>query len=371
MKKKILVIGQTPPPYGGQALMIQTLLEGEYDNAKLFHINLGFSKNFDDMGSFKLYKFWALFRTILLTWIYRFYYNINVVYYGPAGPNKLAVYRDILLLVPTRFLFKKIILHTHAGGSSKVYTRLSLFMQFFYRIAFFKPDILVTLTEFSHGDDVIFQPLKVCVLPNGIKDEYPAYVDRIKNFRHKPRNITELLYVGAMYKERGILELINAVQLLTKNNIAVRLSLMGIFISSEFEIETKKRIQKLGIQEHIQFIGTKINDEKWQVFCETDIFCFPTYVPSETFGLVLVESMQFKIPIVASRWNGIPYVFEDGKDGILVNPADAADLASKIEILIKDENLRATLGENGRKKYLEKYSINTFIQGMDNIFNKI
>jgi glycosyltransferase involved in cell wall biosynthesis len=369
--KNILVIGQVPPPYGGQALMIQTLLSGKYLNANLYHVNLDFSRNFDDMGSFKLYKFWALFKVIILTWYYRFQYNINVVYYGPAGPNKLAVYRDVLLLIFTRFLFKKIILHSHAGGSSKAYPELNIFMRYLYRKAFFNPDILIVLTEFSHGDDVLFMPKKVCIVPNGIKDEYPLYSDFLNVCRQRNKEVINLLYVGALYKERGILELLDSVHFLIKKKISVNLRLMGIFISKDFELETKKYVDELGIKEHVFFIGTKINHEKWQVFCESDIFCFPTFVPSETFGLVLVESMQFKIPIVASRWNGIPHVFKDGREGLLVNPGDSLDLAEKIEILIVDENLRRKMGDSGREEYLNKFTVNNFIQSMDKVFEII
>lgn len=367
-KKRILVIGQTPPPFGGQALMIQTLLDGEYKNAKLYHIRMGFSKDFNDMGSFKFYKFWSLFKTIVLAWVYRFWYNTNILYYGPSGPNKLAMYRDMLLLVPIRFLFKKTILHTHAGGSSALYKKLNPISKFFYRLAFFKPDILITITEFSHGDDVILKPKKNFIVPNGIKDEYANYNKESINIEKTKFN---LLYVGAMYKERGIVELIEAANILKQKKIEFRLKLIGIFILLEFETEITNLIKKYQLENYVFLPGTKINDEKWKIFNETDIFCFPTYVPSETFGLVLVESMQFKIPIVASRWNGIPFVVDDGENGLLIDIKDANELANKIEFLISNENFRKKLGENGRKKYLEKYSIDTFINNMDNIFKEV
>lgn len=367
-KKRILVIGQTPPPFGGQALMIQTLLEGEYKNAKLFHIRMGFSKDFNDMGSFKFYKFWSLFKTIILTWVYRFWYNTNILYYGPSGPNKVAMYRDMLLLVSIRFLFKKTIFHTHAGGSSGLYKNLKPIAKYFYRIAFFKPNILITLTEFSHGDDIVLKPQKVFIVPNGIKDEYVIYNAESREIK---RNKFNLLYVGGMYKERGIVELIKAANILKQKKIEFNLNLIGIFILLEFEAEIIKLIKKYQLENYVFLLGTKINDEKWKIFNESDIFCFPTYVPSETFGLVLIESMQFKIPIIASRWNGIPFVVDDGKNGLLIDVKDPNDLANKIELLIYNENFRKELGENGRKKYLEKYSINTFINNMDNIFNEL
>lgn len=367
-KKRILVIGQTPPPFGGQALMIQTLLEGEYKNAKLYHIRMGFSKDFNDMGSFKFYKFWSLFKTIVLAWVYRFWYKTNILYYGPAGPNLLAVYRDILLLVPIRFLFKKTIFHTHAGGSSIIYKKLNSIIKYFYRIAFFKPDILITITEFSHGDDVVLQPQKVFVVSNGIKDEYAIYNTELIDIT---KTKSTLLYVGAIYKERGIVELIEAAKILKDRNLDFKLNLVGIFIIKEFEQEIIELLAKYQLENYIDFLGTKINYEKWKIFSETSIFCFPTYVPSETFGLVLVESMQFKIPIIASRWNGIPFIVDDGINGLLINIKDPNDLANKVESLISNENFRKELGENGRKKYLEKYSISTFINNMDNIFKEI
>lgn len=367
-KKRILVIGQTPPPFGGQALMIQALLEGEYLNAELFHVRLDFSKNFDDMGSFKLYKFWGLFKAILQTWIYRFYYNISVVYYGPAGPNKIAMLRDLILLISTRFLFKKTIFHTHAGGSSKLYKDLGFLLKTLYRIAFFKPDALVTLTDYSHGDDVILNPKKVFVVPNGIKDEYEGYHNRhTKNLK----KTIDLLYVGAMYKERGILELIVSLKIVKDNGIKAKLKLMGIFISTEFEAQVKLLITNYKLDDDVVFTGSKINSEKWEVFFNTDIFCFPTYVPSETFGIVLIESMQFKIPVVATRWNGIPFVVNDGLNGFIVEPKNPEDMASRIIELAKNEELRHRFGQNGRDKFVSEYSMSKFRLNMDKVFGEI
>jgi len=366
-KSRILVLGQTPPPYGGQALMLKTLLDGYYKDAELIHVRLEFSRDFDDMGSFKLYKFWGLLKAIIQTIAYRVYYRTDILYYGPAGPNMLAMFRDMLLLAPVRFLFKKTILHTHAGGSSRLYSKLSPIVKFFYRVAFFEPDILITLTNYSHGDEVILKAKKVFVVPNGIHDKY---VDQVKAdaIAHDGVN---LLYVGAMYAERGIGELVEAARMLRDRGFDFQLQLVGIFISSEYQHEIQALVGKYRLEKNVAFLGTKIDNAKWEVFANADIFCFPTYVPSETFGIVLVESMQFKIPIIASRWNGIPFVVDENENGLLVEPKNAKDLADKIELLIKDKALRGKLGENGRTKYLENYSIDVFMKNMDKIFTEI
>lgn len=367
-KKRVLILGQTPPPYGGQALMLQTLLDGDYKHAKLFHVRLDFSKDFNDLGSFKLYKFWSLFKAIFTTWIYRFYYNISIMYYGPAGPNKIAMFRDLILLISTRFLFKKVILHTHAGGSSLLYKDLGLFMKALYRGAFFKPDSLVMLTDYSHGDDIVLKPKKVFVVPNGIKDEFEEHG---RETTKKPEKKINLLYVGAIYKERGILDLIESINIVSQKGIDVSLKLMGVFISRKFEHEVKTLVANYNLIDDVIFLGPKINNEKWKVFYNTDIFCFPTYVPSETFGVVLIEAMQFKIPIVSTKWNGTPFVVDDGINGLLVEPKNPKDMASKIIELAKSDKLRLRLGQKGRDKFLSNYTLKKFRSNMDKVFSEI
>ena len=367
-KKRILVIGQTPPPFGGQAMMIQALLDGEYKNAELYHVRLDFSRNFDDMGSFKLYKFWGLIKAIIQTWIYRFYYNTSVIYYGPAGPNRIAMIRDLILLVSTRFLFSKTILHTHAGGASKLYKDLGFVFKFLYRIAFFKPTALITLTDFSHGDDIILMPKKVFVVPNGIEDKYDFYSNKDTKLR---KDTINLLYVGAMYEERGIIELIESLKIVRGTGINANLKLMGIFITLDFEAKVKLLISDFKLDNYVEFTGAKIGDDKWNIFFNTDIFCFPSYVPSETFGIVLIESMQFKIPVVATRWNGIPFVVNDGVNGLLVEPKDSAEMANKIIYLATNEDLRDQFGQNGRDKFIAEYSMDRFRMNMDEIFGEI
>ncbi|GAA4092855.1 glycosyltransferase family 4 protein [Mucilaginibacter panaciglaebae] len=367
-KKKILVLGQTPPPYGGQALMLQTLLEGQYEHAELFHVRLDFSKDFNDMGSFKLYKLWALIKAILLTWTYRFRYNIDIFYYGPAGPNKMAMLRDVILLAPTRFLFKKTIIHTHAGGSSRLYDGLSPLLKFFYRAAFFKPSVLITLTDYSHGDDIVLQPEKLFVVPNGIKDEYPLYE---KHCAPSADGLTTFLYVGAMYEERGTGILIEAARILKQKGYNFRINLVGIFISAEYKAQLTNFVKEYKLENEVSFLGTRINEAKWKEYCNADVFCFPTYVPSETFGIVLVEAMQFRMPVIASRWNGIPFVVDENENALLTEPQNTQDTVEKMELLINDHHLRQQLGENGRKKFLEKYSIETFLKNMDKVFAEV
>jgi len=60
MRNKILVVGQTPPPFGGQAIMIERLLEGKYKDTELFHVRMSFSREMNEMGRFSFFKIFHL-----------------------------------------------------------------------------------------------------------------------------------------------------------------------------------------------------------------------------------------------------------------------------------------------------------------------
>ena len=116
-----------------------------------------------------------------------------------------------------------------------------------------------------------------------------------------------------------------------------------------------------------KFNGVKLNQDKWDFFYQADIFCFPTFFESESFGNVLLEAMMFELPIVSTKWRGIPELVQDNINGLLANPNDSTDLAKKLSQLIQEPDKRLILGKNGRKKYLEMYTLDKHIQRMNEV----
>ena len=76
----------------------------------------------------------------------------------------------------------------------------------------------------------------------------------------------------------------------------------------------------------------------------------------EAFGLVLVEAMACGKPVIASDLPGVRTVVDDGVNGFLVRPRDCEDLATKMRLLLENNEIRVTFGRAGRKKVEEKYS---------------
>jgi len=84
---KVLVIGQTPPPFCGQAIMVHNLLEIIFQQIKFYHVRMAFSSEMDGIGRFPISKLFHLIGVILqIIWV-RFCNSITVLYYPPSGPQ--------------------------------------------------------------------------------------------------------------------------------------------------------------------------------------------------------------------------------------------------------------------------------------------
>ena len=116
--KRILIIGQTPPPYHGQAIMTKLLIESPFTNIIIYHIRLTFSHSLSEIGSLKISKIIHLFNVIIKAIVYKVKYWPQVLYYMPSGPNFNPFVRDIVLLSILRLFYKKVIFHFRAAGIS-------------------------------------------------------------------------------------------------------------------------------------------------------------------------------------------------------------------------------------------------------------
>src|SRR5215218_10305544 len=87
----VLVVGQTPPPYGGQALMIEHLVRARFDRIDTHHIRLAFSASMASVGRAEFRKVWHLLSVLVRASRFRLAHRIDVLWFAPAGPNAIPV----------------------------------------------------------------------------------------------------------------------------------------------------------------------------------------------------------------------------------------------------------------------------------------
>ena len=273
--------------------------------------------------------------------------------------------RDLAILCLTCWMFHKTIFHFHAAGISEIYPSLPWYLKFLFRWGYFKPDVAIRLSEHNPDDGTFLHARNNCLVPNGIVDHYPAMQNPVKN----ENTICTLLFVGLVSESKGILVFVDVMRILAERGLLVQAKIVGQFESPEFERVVLSRIKDLGLAERFEFTGVLTGSLKHQAYMDADIFCFPTFFESESFGLVVAEAMQFELPVVASRWRGVQSLVIDERTGFLTPAHESEVMADKIEHLAVAPELRHQMGRAGRQRYLKEYSIEKFHDRMDHCFS--
>ena len=124
---------------------------------------------------------------------------------------------------------------------------------------------------------------------------------------------------------------------------------------------------ELGIARYCYFVGYQSDVAGYyRLF---DAFLLPSV--NEGTPVSAIESLASGTPVVANRVGGVPDVVRDGVDGFLVEPGDTDAAAARLETLAADPELRARLGESGRSRVLERYSVERLVDDVDRLYRSL
>lgn len=160
-------------------------------------------------------------------------------------------------------------------------------------------------------------------------------------------------FVGRQVREKGLIELLDAIQMLSAKYPRLCLLLVGERLSSDhdagIELELQSAERKLGSR----IVRTGSRDDVPQLIAAMDVFCLPSY--REGLPMTILEAMMMARPVVATRIRGCREAVIDGVTGILVAPKNSHALALAIERLIIEQGLPEKMGNSGRTRALAEY----------------
>jgi len=121
---------------------------------------------------------------------------------------------------------------------------------------------------------------------------------------------------------------------------------------------------ELGIDARVRFAGRIDMDAAGEAaigaaYASADIFCLPSTERAESFGLVLLEAMRARLPVIASAipGSGVGFVVQDGRSGLLVAPGDAPALTTALRQLAADHAERDRFGSDGERRWREHFTL--------------
>jgi colanic acid/amylovoran biosynthesis glycosyltransferase len=163
---------------------------------------------------------------------------------------------------------------------------------------------------------------------------------------------------------KGIVYLIRALAFLHKDISSVRLEIAG---SGPQRKALEQEVQLHCLGNHVRFLGWQADlmplMEGWDVYVQPAV--------GEPFGITALEAMAAGLPVVATWAGGLPELVEDGRTGCLVPPRDPVALADRLRALLLNPEQRRRMGEAGRARATESFSVDRMIKSISSIYDEV
>jgi len=212
---------------------------------------------------------------------------------------------------------------------------------------------------------------KIRVVPNGlILSEFEADLtkkDLLKKYPYlKDKKI--ILFLSRINWKKGIDLLIPAFAKLHSEMKDVHLIIAGKDDGDGYENKVRKWVKEYNLNDSVTFTGLVTGKDKLMLLYGSDIFVLPSY--SENFGVAIIEAMVCGCPVVVSDKVAITDKIKSQNAGIIVQ-TNIESIYEGMKKLLKDEELRKTVSENGRRLVKEYYNIEKVADKMIEMYEEV
>ncbi|MCP3914641.1 MAG: glycosyltransferase family 4 protein [bacterium] len=193
-------------------------------------------------------------------------------------------------------------------------------------------------------------------LHNAIEPKEPPASEAVDAFRERFGLTGKRVIAigGRLHEQKGVGKLLEMLARLAPEFPDVRLLVMGKRAIYDGEFAAQARA--LGVAEHVVPTDYLSGDDLACAYAATDVFATPS-ICFDTFGLVNLEAMEHRKPVVATSFGGSKEVIEDGVSGFIANPFDLDSFTERLACLLRDPALRLEMGERGYELMQQRFTI--------------
>lgn len=366
-KPSVLFIMHMPPPIHGASAVGQYIRDSKLVNEAFdcHYINITTAKNLEDIGKGNFNKYGLFFKKVMQVLHAISSIQPSIIYMTPCttgGP----FFKDNLMLniakvgAMMRSRASKFVIHLHNKGVQTMQSDWKYRMMYRYYFANLK--VILLGESLFHDVSTFVKREDVIVCPNGIPDtnQHPEQL---------PNNqVPRILWLSHIMMTKGVIEFLDALKILKSKGLSFAVDLIGGVTGEITQAEFEDEIELRGLSDIVEYHGNKYGQKKDEYLHRSDIFVLPSY--TEAFPLTILEAMQYSLPVVASNVGGISSQVEDGVNGFLLGGQepimkntfrpDPEELASKMELLIRDPELRKSMGQEGRRRFEAHFTLPVF-----------
>lgn len=274
--------------------------------------------------------------------------------------DKRAIIRDCPLIILTKFLGVKMILHTH-GGAYLHNDNIPNWAHKLLELSFKGNNPIIVLgnseAEFLKAQ---FHCRNIIVLPNSIDLDIAALFNR-ESFKNEK---LDFLYLGRISSDKGIDYIYEAFKILKeKHALNFNFYIAGKGPDQEIYVNKFKALLK----EEFIFKGIVFGEEKIALLKKTNVFLLPSFF--EGLPISLLEAMAYAQVPITTNVGSIKYVVKNNENGFIVEKKSTDDIVNAILKISTDVELRNKLSIEAKKTVFTNYSPEKYINALNGIYN--
>ena len=181
-------------------------------------------------------------------------------------------------------------------------------------------------------------------------------------------NDRSVLFVGRLIERKGVSHLIRALGAVRRQTPA-RLVVIG---DGPERARLEQVTREAGMAESVEFRGRVSDEELRLAYAAADVFVLPSVLDArqdtEGLGVVLLEAMNYGVPVIASDIGGITDIVQHGQTGLLVPAGDEGALGVALSRVLSDAALSRRLGEAGRKRLHDAFSWDRIVDQWEEVY---
>jgi len=200
---------------------------------------------------------------------------------------------------------------------------------------------------------------EITIVPNYIDLHVYQDTDEIKRDPHT------ILYLGRLEKRKGVKYLLKSFAVLAERDSKVKLIIAG-------DGSEREKLEDYVVSHEIprvSFLGAVTEKQKVKLLKQAAVYCSPA-IYGESFGVVLLEAMAAGTPTVAGDNPGYACVMKDRGLLSLVNPKDTDDFARRLELFLRDQDVRK-VWLDWAQDYVQEFDSEKIINQYEDVYKKV
>ncbi|NLK08013.1 MAG: glycosyltransferase family 4 protein [Firmicutes bacterium] len=211
---------------------------------------------------------------------------------------------------------------------------------------------------------------KLRILPNGVKVEDFSVPDNsdARSFRRQYAADHEriIFFVGRLVHEKGVDTLIDAVPYVLEQFGNAKFIIAG---KGPAKFALKEKVARLGIQQSVYFTGFVDDDSRNKLYGCSDVAVVPSHY--EPFGIVALEAMAAKVPVVVSDTGGLREIVRHAQNGLRAYPGNAHSLADNILAYLKAPKFAEYIKRQALQDVQDKYSWSLIASQTEAVYKEV